>query len=115
MTLTLKPTVIRVALTWMAVIPLLCGTSTISRVAQARNGKSLDTPEEQQTYRINHCFNEGNRDGYRDRRKQQRRSPNQKCSDLEARQAEDAGYQLGLKGNAATAGITAYRIGHDLG
>lgn len=108
MTLTLKPTVIRVALTWMAVIPLLCGTSTISRVAQARNGKSLDTPEEQQTYRINHCFNEGNRDGYRDRRKQQRRSPNQKCSDLEARQAEDAGYQLGLRGQRS------YRRDHRL-
>lgn len=99
MRLRIKPAFLRQALRFVLVMSLSIGPATLRGAAEARHGNSLDTPDEQQAYRINHCFNEGNREGYRDRKRQQSRPYTKKCSDREAHQAYDIGHQLGFNGH----------------
>lgn len=94
----LRTLVVRAALAFAVLLSPLARVTTVASVAEDYGGNSLDTPEEQHIYHVNHCFNIGNRDGYRDRKKKKVRSPEKSCTDVEGKQALDAGYQQGLLG-----------------
>ena len=70
--------------------------------------KDKDRVRAEPNYTVNHCFNLGNRDGYRDHRKRQLSEHHDKCLDEEARQAYELGYRQGFKGQRS------FRIDHRL-
>ena len=90
----------------------LAKVTTVASVAEDYGGNSLDTPEEQHIYHVNHCFNIGNRDGYRDRKKKKVRSPEKSCTDVEGKQALDAGTSKAYSGSAPIAATIACPTGH---
>jgi hypothetical protein len=59
-------------------------------------------------YKINHCFNIGNRDGYSDHKKNESREHHQKCLGSDESQAYLSGYQEGFVGKRS------YRRDHRL-
>lgn len=105
---TMKHLAARAALAFAIMLSPFAQVIAGSCSSEASGGDSLDTPEEQHAYHVNHCFNIGNRDGYRDRKEKKSRIPDKKCKDVEARQAQEIGYQLGLEGERS------YRRDHRL-
>src|SRR5216683_4449679 len=67
-----------------------------------------DKTESEPDYKINHCFNIGNRDGYRDHKKNERREHHPKCLSSEAFESYMSGYQEGFGGERS------YRRDHRL-
>jgi len=61
-----------------------------------------DKTESEPDYKINHCFNIGNRDGYTDHKKTERREHHPKCLSSEASESYMSGYEEGFGGYAAT-------------
>jgi hypothetical protein len=98
----------RLALAFTIIVSLPGRYITVSCTAEERSPNDLDSPKEKQDYRINHCFNIGNRDGYADRKRKKSRSPEEQCNDAEGKEAHDLGYQLGLRGQRS------YRRDHRL-
>jgi hypothetical protein len=58
----------------------------------------LDKTESEPGYKINHCFDIGNRDRYKDHKKNERREYHRKCLSSEAFESYMLGYQEGFGG-----------------
>src|SRR6266851_9188521 len=53
--------------------PFTCGVGAFSTQVKDSPTRHQDKTESEPDYKINHCFNIGNRDGYRDDKKNERR------------------------------------------
>lgn len=86
------------ALACAAIISCPAKSITFSHLVADQKDKDRVRAEREPNYAVNHCFNLGNRDGYRDHRKRQRSEHHDKCLDEETRQAYELGYRQGFKG-----------------
>jgi hypothetical protein len=89
-----------VRLALVAVCTLGSLTLALSSYVHALAEDSTMTREDlETTYKINHCFNVGNRYGYSDHKKNERREHNSKCLIADESQAYISGYQEGFNGH----------------
>ncbi len=107
MNIGLKTLTLGAALAYAAIISCPAKATAFSHLV-ADHDKDRVRAEQEPNYTVNHCFNLGNRDGYRDHRKHQRSEHNDKCLDKAARQAYELGYEKGFKGQRG------YRLDHRL-
>jgi hypothetical protein len=106
MNIGLKTLTLGAALACAAIISCSAMATACSHlVADQKDGARA---EQELNYTVNHCFNTGNRDGYRDHRKRQRSEHHDMCLDEETRQAYELGYRKGFKGQRS------YRLDHRL-
>ena len=108
MNIRLKTLTLGAALACAAIISCPVRAITFSNLVADQEDKDRVRAEQEPNYTVNHCFNLGNRDGYRDHRKRQRSEPHDMCLDEEARQAYELGYRKGFKGHRS------YRLDHRL-
>jgi hypothetical protein len=85
-----------------------CPAKSITFSNLIADQKDKDRVRAEPNYAVNHCFNLGNRDGYRDHRNRQRNEHHDNCLDEEARHAYELGYRQGFKGQRS------YRLDHPL-
>jgi len=108
MNMGLKTFTLGAALACAAVISCPAKAITFSNLVADQKDEDQLRAERDPDYTVNHCFNLGNRDGYRDRRKRQHSEHHNRCLDEEARQAYALGYRQGFNGQRS------YRIDHQL-
>jgi len=108
MNIGLKTLTLGAALAFVAIISSPLRAITFSNLVADQEYKERVTAEQEPNYTVNHCYNLGNRDGYRDHRKRQPSEYHDKCLAEEARQAYELGYRQGFKGHRS------YRLDHRL-
>ena len=97
-----------VALACTIVISCPAKAITFSNLAADQKDQDQLRAEQDPNYTLNHCFNLGNRDGYRDYRTRKRSGHHDMCLGEESRQAYELGYRKGFKGQRS------YRLDHRL-
>jgi hypothetical protein len=104
----LKALTLGAALACAAIISCPAKAITFSKMVADQKDEDRVSAEPEPNYTVNHCFNIGNRDGYRDHRKSRHSEHNNKCLDEEGRHAYELGYRKGFKGKRS------YRLDHRL-
>jgi hypothetical protein len=108
MNIGLKTFTLGAALACAAIISCPAKAITFFNLVADQKDRDRVSTEREPNYTANHCFNLGNRDGYRDHRKGHRSEHHDNCLNEEARQAYELGYKKGFDGQRS------YRIDHRL-